>query len=454
MNEVVTSSAPRQHAIYSPSNSERFFNCPGSINMIAKVPARASSSYSEEGTIAHAVLEAALQNGIEKVLPAILRTPYAFNPICKGYTDFHGSIQDALDYIYDKIEYLDLMYGDVVVEVERRVNPPSHVAPDEVYGYCDVTISSAKGGVLYVIDYKHGVGVIKAAEGNTQVKQYAAGVLYGPDSYLRLDAAAIHTVVLVIIQPRVFHRDGQIREHTTTPLEIVDYLVDMDLAIERTQERDAPLNPGMSWCQFCEARSSCPALARSAVAAILNDANKDVQDLTQASLPNIKGLDVARMAFIVSMAPMIKQWLKGVIDHADELSRLGYNVPGFKRVATRAQRKYDFSKKPIDKVAEEIANLIGCPVSEVLKEPELLGIGDMENKIVDAFKARVGRGKKKQAAESAADMFSFFTVKESSGNTTLVPLDDSRPAVDKAQAAFGSISGLITPPPTTTGETR
>lgn len=441
MADVVTRGAEREHRTFSPSKSERFFNCPGSTNLLARLPSRATSPYAEEGHVAHDVLEAGLRNGCTTAHEAIKHSVHADHPKTQGYTDFHHSIQDALDYVWNLMEELDIMYGDAVMFVERYVDVPSHTAPGETGGYCDVCIYSAIGRVLYVIDYKHGVGVAKAAEGNTQVKQYASGFLYEENA--QINAADVDKVVLVIIQPRAFHPHGEIREYETTPLELSDYLFELEEAIEACQQPNAPLRPDISWCQFCDARSSCPALAQSAVAVILDDAQKAVQDVTDRTLIDPKELDVGRLAYVLKMKPLIMTWLNGVESHADELSRLGHEIPGFKRVEAQARREYYGNR---DELAQKLAALIGCDINEVYREPALLTITDMEDKLVQAFKARVGRGKKKQAAEEAKQMFAYFTLKQSSGNTTLVPLEDKRPAINKAQLMFGGISGLIPPP--------
>lgn len=429
--------------MFSPSKSERFFNCIGSTNLINRTPSRATSMYAEEGQVAHDVLEAGLRHGDRKVLWAIKHSVHADNPKVKGYHDFHYSIQEALDYVWELMDEIDLMYGDAVMFVERFVDTPSTTVPGETGGFCDICIYSANARRLWVIDYKHGAGVAKAAEGNTQVKQYAAGFLYEEEP--QVDASSVDLVTLIIIQPRAFHPQGEIREWSCTPADLVDYLMDMDMVIEQGRDPLAPLNPGLSWCQFCEARSSCPALAQSSVGAILNDIEKKPTDITTQTLPDVRGLDIGRMAYIMQMKPMIMLWLNGVESHLDELSRAGYDIPGFKRVESIARRKYDMQTYgTVDAIADKIASLVGCDKSELYKEAELLNITDMQDKIVEAFKKRAGRGKKKQAAEKAAQMFAYFTVKESTGNTSLVPLEDKRPAINKAQSLF---SGVQLPTP-------
>lgn len=438
MGVVVTKLTDREHRRFSPSQSERFLNCPGSVNLLARLPVRDSTTEADEGTKAHHVLETALKAGEESAFKAAAHSGLE-DKYTKTYTEFHDSVQTALDYVYEKLEELDLLYGDAVLIVEQFVDTPSLVASGETGGFVDIAIYSARGRILYVIDYKHGAGVAKAAAGNTQVSQYAAGLLYEEDAKINPDD--IDTVVLTIVQPRAFHPDGEIREYKTTPLALKDYLVRMDDGILACMAPNAPLVPGLSWCQFCDAKSSCPALANSAVAVMLKD-NQKLREASEKSFIDIKSLDVYQIAKALAMKPLINSWLRGVEAHADELSRKGVVIPGFKRVEVHARREYFGDHKEL---ATKLAALVGCKVEEVMKEPELLSITDMEEKIVSAFKMRVGRSKKKLAAEEARKMFAFYTLKKSSGNTTLVPLDDTRPSVDKVQTLLGHVGGLIPP---------
>lgn len=442
MADIVTREVERTHSRYSPSRSERFFNCPGSLNLIDRVPSRGDSPYAAEGRKAHAVLQTALCLWETSAYAAAQWTECVANDthLLNFGSEFLRSVQDALDHVWTTYDELDLLYGDVELLVEERVNPPVTSAPGEAYGYLDVALFSAKGRVLYIFDYKHGAGVVKAAVGNTQAKQYAAGLLFEENA--RIDPASIDFVYLGIIQPRTFHAHGDVRVYQTTVADIADYLFELDEAIERTKDPYAPLVPDPSWCQFCEARSSCPALANSGVAVMLGKEDATVSDLDSRKLVDPKSLDIGRLGYILAMKPLIMTWLNGVESHADELSRQGISIPGFKRVEAQARRSYYGEK---NKIAQELASLIGCDIKEVYKEPDLLNIGDMEDKIVAAFKARVGRGKKKKAAEDARKMFAYYTLKQSSGNTVLVPLDDKRPAVNVPEKYFGNV---LLPPQT------
>lgn len=430
----------RAHKVYSPSQSERFMLCHGSNNQIARTPPRLRTVYADEGTIAHEILEAGLNSGAQNAAEAIDASIYFAEPE-RFDNNFRASINDALDYIWDKLEFLQMMYGDAVLYVERYVDPPVASKPGEAGGYCDVCIYSAIGRILYVIDYKHGAGIAKAVIGNSQVKQYAAGFLFEENA--AVNPAEIDEVVLVIIQPRAFHKDGDIREYRSNPAEMWAYLSELDDTITKCERPDAPLCPGTDQCRLCPAFTTCPAVERLGASTILPHL-QNIRQVTEPILPAPKNLDLARLAYIIQVKPFVMKWLNAVAAHAEELERGGTDVPGVKMVETHGQRKYYGEEEAI---AKGIAELAGVPLEQVYKR-KLIGITEAEELIVEAFKSRVARNKRKKAAEDASQLFAFFTLKQPSGNLTLVPDDDPRPAVNKAQQTFQGISGLL-PPPTT-----
>ena len=426
----------REHHEYSPSQSERFFLCEGSVNLLRRTANRVPSPYALEGTIAHEVLEAGLTNRCANATQAISESIHFESEFDD---EFKSCINDALDYVWNLLDELNAKYGDAELYVERKVVPPTENMPGEAAGYCDIAIYSAKARQLWVIDYKHGVGIAKAVIGNTQVKQYAAGFLFEDNP--AVDPANVDMVTLVIIQPRAFHPDGEIREYITTPAALFDYLMELDEKIEACEKISAPLTPGIDQCRFCEARSTCPAVEETALASI-NSAFRSVRDVTQTMLPDPKSLDINRLAYAMNVASMVSLWLKAVESHVEELLRSGVDVPGWKMVETKASRKYYGDHTEL---AKQISALAGVPIEEVYPH-KLISITDAQQLVVDAFKARASRGKKKIAAEEAKKMFAFFTLKQSSGNVTLVSADDPRPATNKAALSFNNVPLL--PPPT------
>lgn len=432
-----TGNGERLHKEFSPSRSERFISCPGSVNLLRRTPPRERTVYADEGDVAHSVLETGLSTFATKAQDAIDDSIYFAEDFAP---DFKSAIQDALDYIWEVYEYVNTTYGDAQLFTEMFVNPPVTSAPGEAAGYCDAAIYTARGGKIWIMDYKHGVGVAKKALDNSQALQYGAGFLFGDGGYV--DTATVNEVIISIIQPRAFHPDGPIRQASYTPATVAEYLRRLDGYIADCQKEDAPLVPGLEQCQFCEARSTCPALESRALQ-VINKSMSTITDVKSVNLPDPKSLDVHKLSYIKQSFPLLRLWMKGIDTHIEELLRNGVTVPGHKLVQTEARREW-YIEGDEGVFAHKLAAAIGC-TPEQLYHTKLKTLTEVEGMAVHAFKERVGRKRKKQAAEEAKQMFAYFTLKQSSGNTTVVDEDDPRPPVNKAVQAFQGIT--INPPP-------
>lgn len=434
--------ADRQHRRFSPSQAERFTVCHGSTNLLQRVPARPDSEYAIEGTKAHEVLDAALANGIRDAKTA----HRDYSSLCMEDLNtwdnmFYFAVNMALNYVYDILDE----YPDAVLFNERFVNPPSEVAPGETGGYCDIALWVPSIRTLFVIDYKHGAGIAKDVKGNPQPMQYGAGFLYEDNAVVPVEE--VSNVVLAIIQPRAFHEDGPIREHELTPYELYEYICWLDDMIAENLKPDAPLVPDdngktTDHCRFCDANTVCPAREAKALTAV-GAQFKTVQMVRKPDLPDVKNIDINRLAHIRMAAPMLRKFLDDVEAHCYELAMGGYAIPGAKLVEAQARRQYYGDEED---VAQKAAALAGVPVDEVMTK-KLMPITHLEKVIVEAFKKRVGRGKKQQAAADARQAFAFLTLKQSSGNLKLVDEDDPAPAINRAIDSFGQIAGVLPPPP-------
>lgn len=429
----------RNHKRYSPSQADRFFACPGSAERIRKLPPAPPSLYAIEGTKAHEVVEAGLRNGARTAKEAHELSIHC----CEEFADdFYAAIDDALNYVYQVIADLNAEFGDAVLIIEEKINVPCSALPGEADGHSDIAIYSLKGRVLYVIDYKHGVGVAKAVIGNKQVQQYAAGLVFGSHN---LNDTMFDRVVLVIIQPRAFHPDGDIREYETTPAMLYDYLFAMDAAIEACEQPDAPLNPG-EHCRstFCEAAANCPALEAAALA-FAGQQFATIRQVSAPALPDVSAFDVQRLSYAKQVIDTHLRTLSNAIDkRIDSLLRSGIAVPGFKLVESEARREwYGDEEESVTKLAA----LIGCS-KEDLYERKRKALTHVEKDLTNAWKARVGRKQRKKAAEDAKQYFAYFTLKKTSGTLSVVGEDDPRPSVNVASMHYGNIAGLIPPPPT------
>lgn len=436
----------RTHRRYSPSKQERLHACPGSDRLLTRVPARPPSTYSIEGTKAHLILQVALENRCARASEA----HRDFSILCMEeldetsggpYRDFYFSINMALDYVYGILA----THPDAIMFVETFVDPPSNVAPGEVGGYCDIAIYIPSLKLLYVIDYKHGAGVAKDAKNNPQPLQYAAGFVFGEASPIK--GYDVDNIIVSIVQPRAFHEDGDTREHEVTPYEVYEYLETMDAAILASQAEDAPLVPedlsdpkGSRQCQFCDAAPTCPAREAKALA-VVNVQFAAVRDVRAPGIPDPATMELERLEYAALHMPMLKKWMDSVEQRLFELAQQGYPLRHHKIVEAQARRRWYGDP---DVIAPQLAALVGKPIDDVMVK-KLIGITAAEKLVVAAYKERAAHGKKKDAAQDGKLAMAFLTLKDTSGNYTLVTNDDPRPPVDRATVAFNQVGALLLP---------
>lgn len=437
----------RTHGRFSPSQADRFFICKGSTELLATVSGRQESPYALEGTTAHEVLEAALANGIWDARAAhgeSIHFAVELDKLHGGeYEDFYLSIDTALQYVKSLLE----AYPGAEVFIERKVMVPSSAAPGEADGHCDIIVWHPLFRILFVIDYKHGAGVAKEADCR-QTKQYGAGVVYGPNGIVNPED--VDEMNLVIVQPRAYHPAGTVREYPVTPFELYEYLEEMDAAIAANLEAGAPLVPDdngktTDHCRFCDARSVCPARIEKALKPLAAVSSKLVtlEAATKPRLPSIRSLTVDQLGAIRANKKLLEKWLKDVDEHVYELMRQGHHVPGAKLVEARPQREYYGDEKEI---AKKAAALCGKTEEDMYTPRKLLPLTAVETMVVEAFKARVERGKKNKAAETARSLFADFTLKKSSGNLVIADEDDPRQEVKGKTDSLKGIGALIDQP--------
>lgn len=423
----------RAHARFSPSQAERFLTCPGSTKLIESVAARETSEYAILGTKAHDVLEKALTNRERSAVVAHAEySVYCFETFSD---EFFDAIQMALNYVYDILDE----NPDAILYVETQVNPPNQNAKGDASGYCDIAIHIPSLRVLYVIDYKHGVGVAKDPR-TPQIRQYALGFLY--DENALVDPTTIDHVHMVVIQPRYYRPDGLIREITCSPYEVYEYLDVLENGIVQCLRADAQLNPG-EHCHstFCPARTVCPAREAAAVAAV-NTQFKNIRHIDLTTLPPADTLDIERLSYIKGAGELLKEWLEDVDRHVYTLLQQGVYVPGWKLVETDARRQWEGDENII---AQQLAGLSGKSVLDFLRT-QLITITDAEKIVTTEFRARAGKGKAKEAAQDAKKAMAQFTLKKSSGALKVVPEDDPAPAVNRADVfKAANIAGTLPP---------
>lgn len=240
-----------------------------------------SSSFADEGTAAHFLMEQCLLRNVEAKHFQGLRIQ-----VKDGVTEFHtsgqypvgldmiGPMQKALDYVRavadgatiyteqklsiahitgehwhkvtgavcfknDAGQYVDFDNGDLYTEDE--VEPAT--------GTTDVWI--IKGSVAHSIDLKWGMGVQVFAKDNEQQEMYTDAGLQEFDFLGEVEEIHLH-----ILQPRLKHFD----EHVMSRAELdarIDAIRVASKRIAFTPGDQLPATPGEKQCKFCKRAATC-----------------------------------------------------------------------------------------------------------------------------------------------------------------------------------------------------
>lgn len=181
----------REHAMLSASGSEMWINCPPSARL-CDAEEETTTSYAEEGTLAHSIGELKLRKALVAPMPK------------STFRDRLNKLKSSELYQDEMLEHTDV-YLDVAYETMSSIKDPrcfvevkvdySAYAP-EGFGTCDCIILGVDK--LIIIDFKYGVGIPVDAQENSQLMLYALGayqtysLLYG-----------FKTVEMVVVQPRL-----------------------------------------------------------------------------------------------------------------------------------------------------------------------------------------------------------------------------------------------------------
>jgi hypothetical protein len=370
-------------------------SCPGSVNLARQVPVQDSGSniFAQEGTNAHTLGELCLR---EKRSPDFYLGSQFY-----GFVVSEEMVEHVGTYVAHCRELaLQVMaHSGGAVWIEHKFNLNSLNPPEPMFGTGDFCAYDAQTQTLYVVDLKYGQGVVVEVLGNKQTRYYALGCALSPE----IKGLPITDVVMTIVQPRAGHADGPIRSETISFLELLEFASTLLFAAKKTQEPNAPLVPG-SHCRFCPASGVCPAQRDQAM--VLAQMDFGVETPSVPPAPETMPIEV-----VLDMLPklhVLEDWIAAMRAHVRGKLERGEDVPGWKLVEKRAQRKW------ADTAAVE-KYLAGKYDADAVYEPrDLKSVAQIE-KVV---------GKKPFAASPLAAL----VVKQSSG-LKMAPASDPSPAV-------------------------
>lgn len=360
------------HAVLSASSSHRWLACPPSALLNADAP-EVTSDAAEQGTAAHALAE----HKLKRLLKKRSRKPSStwIDDEMEVHTDEYAL------WVSERAKELD----DPLVLIEERIDFSRWVPGGFGTGDCVMVAD----GVMHVVDFKYGQGVLVECAGNSQMMLYALGAWHAFG--LLYD---VETVKMTIYQPR--------RDNVSTwelPLSELQAWAEETLAptAALAAKGEGDFAPG-DWCRWCAIKNTCRARA---------EANLRLAQLEFRASPELTDAEVAD---VLAQLPELTAWAHDVQEHAMQAALSGKSWPGFKLVAGRSIRKWSdpdaVAAKAIEAGYEDIYDrkLIGIPAME-----KLMGKADM--------------------AELLGDL-----IENPAGKPALVPETDRRPALQIATA--------------------
>ena len=219
-----------EHALFSPSASDKWLNCMGYYHATKDLPSTPSGKAAQRGTLAHTLLE----DSINK-----------------------NKHPEELSKDVDLVDWVS--YATDFIASYKVLNSKAQIFPEAYFPWLNVS-----GGTIDVLgispteimigDLKTGVYSVEV-EGNTQLLNYAIAA--------RKHLGKKRTYRLVIIQPNGFHAKGPIREWVITDKDLNIFEEKATLSIVDNL-KGGQRTPG-SHCRWCKAEALCEPRANFAL---------------------------------------------------------------------------------------------------------------------------------------------------------------------------------------------
>jgi hypothetical protein len=257
----------RAHSKFSASGAERWFNCPGSVELSEGLPDK-SSVWAVEGTYGHEVLETLLLKAIKhdwQGVPVIaanievaklLQNPEMPSVASKLQRNFKDMVNDIVRHSRNAADFMLKKFRenpDAEFMVETRIY--LSFIHEAMFGTFDGAVVD-HFGTLHVFDYKYGAGhavspgpLRSGGDGNLQMIFYAIGLAFRYHWNFK-------RVRMWIIQPRIKGYDGPMFWEISI-MELKQYVSKFERAVERVERFPEKFVEG-SWCHWCKAKSICP----------------------------------------------------------------------------------------------------------------------------------------------------------------------------------------------------
>lgn len=277
-----------------------------------------------EGTAAHTVRERCLVDGLDV-------QDFAGDWI-EADELFFEVTPEWVRYLQPGIERIREAKGFTWVFEHR-----THMDPWIPGGFGTLDAGGISDDLIIIDDLKFGRGIIVDAERNKQLMIYALGFWM---NYARTRTKATN-FLLRIDQPRV---EGRGSEWYTTLDELLAFAEELEKAVQRTLDPNAPLVPGVKQCRFCRAarNNRCESLDVFVLELMgLQPESLDVPFKEKPKLIATDTMDPERRSYVLQHESLVKSWLNNLRSSALSDAITGESpTPGFKAVGGLGDRQW------------------------------------------------------------------------------------------------------------------
>jgi len=372
--------------ICRPSKLAGYMHCPGMAILEKFIPESQPNPGMLEGIRAHHIAGKCLKARIWEVdKMALKRTP----------EEIIENVQLYLDAIHERTPRDESQF-----EAHTEIK----VDGDWIYkgfsGTPDHHVIKIYGGTWSIFDLKYGKGVMVDPIENPQLAAYAIMIL-GENPPLE----CCKRLELIIFQPRATYGDQlKIWEIEDVSLFHSEWSNKIKDIIEKVESETEIYNPGVG-CRdhFCNCTHICPAIKElaynSAIAVFKDD---------QITMPNPETFGPDDMAKFLLFESVYSKWAKTCRSKCLEFMESGGNIPGYKLVMSKTNRKLKSEKET------DLEKIFGDEAFDY--KPK--GIADLEK----LFKSKPD-----------LDFNDFVFTPD--GKPTIAPENDKRPAISLIRQA-------------------
>lgn len=368
------------HAKLGPSSASRWMECTPSAHLEAEWTAAngyTSSSYADEGTLAHSLGELIISHRLGAVLTKQYKAKLKKIQENQYYdADMQENCEQYAAYVLEHYAKVKVQCPDSQIFLEQRLDLTRWVP--EGFGTGDVLIVADH--VLVLIDLKYGKGVPVSAIKNKQLYLYGLGGVEAMEGLYGITDVNLH-----IYQPRI----SNFSEDWISKQELLQWAdVELKPKAALAWEGKGEFKPG-EHCRFCKIKATCKANAEENLKTVWADFNEenDFGHIVESGALEARFLAPENIAAVLSKADLFKNWIAAVEEYAlDQAVTHGVTWPGFKLVEGRSNRKIADEKQAADELlkhctADEIYNTKLKGITDLTK---LLGSADF-NRLLSPY---------------------------------------------------------------------